>query len=186
ARAARGPAARGPRLLFRAHRAHGRGPPHGADARGELRARDRDPEGEGRRRGPPPHERHPLRAHRRRVLPGPRPRDADPLRRPLGIGVLELLRSREPTPALVGPRRLRDRRDPRPRRDPGLRAAQGLAPAHRAGLVPALPWQGGVLRSGPWRRSSPGPSRGTTPLPAASAATSTRTTRQRTTPRSAG
>ena len=31
----------GPGLLLRAHGARGRGPPHGADARGELRARDR-------------------------------------------------------------------------------------------------------------------------------------------------
>src|SRR5207249_10921688 len=127
ARAPRWPPHRRAGLLLRADRRRRREPFHGADARGELRPRHRHPACRGRRGGGGPHERHALRAHRRRVHPGRRARAPHPLPGEQRFGVLELLRPRQPPPPLVGPRSLRHRLHPGPRGHPRVRAAQGVA-----------------------------------------------------------
>ena len=70
----RGQGAHAQRALFRTDGIERSQPPYGTHARRELRSRHRHPESHGRCRSGAADERHRLRAHRRRIYPGPRSR----------------------------------------------------------------------------------------------------------------
>jgi acyl-CoA reductase-like NAD-dependent aldehyde dehydrogenase len=124
-----------PWALLRADGAHGRERHHERHARGVLRADHRHPARERRRAGGGRDERHRIRAHGGRVHEGPRACRAHPVARRRRLGLLELLRSRQPAAALVRPATLRARPHALALRHLGLHQAQGLAPA-LAGLRP--------------------------------------------------
>ncbi len=116
--------------LVRADGVH-RGRPHdGADARRELRPDHRHPAGPRRRRGAGADERHALWPDGRRLHARRGAGRGDPRARQRRQRLLELLRPREPAPAVVGARRLRRRRDVVDLRHPDLHATARVAPAH--------------------------------------------------------
>ncbi len=106
-----------------------RGPQHGPDARGKLRPHHRHPESRQRRRGGAPDERHPLWPDGRGLHPrrGARQGPAGPGQRRQHL--LELLRPRQPPPALERPWRFRHRPHAVGAGHTDLHPAQGLAPA---------------------------------------------------------
>src|SRR5262249_8864234 len=115
------------RKLLRADRAGRRRSLDGGDARGELRSADRH-RGSGRRRRCGGRDAgHRLRAHRRRLHARPGPRGAHPGADGYRLGVLELLRPRQPAFAVVRPRPFRAWRDAVDAGYPRLSAAEGVA-----------------------------------------------------------
>ena len=86
----------------------------------------------GRRRGGRrPHERHRVRPDRRRLHARREAREEDPGAGERRQRLLELLRPRQPAPAVVGRQALGHRPDAVDLRHPDVHAAEGLAPAGR-------------------------------------------------------
>ncbi len=111
---------------------HGRdrGRPHDVGHAGrELRPDHRHPGGRRRRRGARAHERHRVRAHRRRVLAQPRPRRGAVGGRRRRLGLLELLRPGEPPPPVDRPPPQRDGLDAVDPRHPRVHPTEGVPPA---------------------------------------------------------
>jgi acyl-CoA reductase-like NAD-dependent aldehyde dehydrogenase len=96
-----------------------------------FRAGHRDHAGEERRRGHEAHERHGVRVDGRRLHQGSQAGGEDPRGRELGLGLLELLRPREPAAAVVGCGEFRHRPHAFHLRHRDLHAPEGVAPARR-------------------------------------------------------